>query len=158
MNKLGYLVNKFIQAFIILLNHSLWVLIFFLFITPLLYVYATTPSSNSEFNSKSSIESPTPVLLAKNTFSTKDKETMIHWSRQLGVTCIYCHNLDNFKDNSKLTFKTSLKHHQMVRVLQEEIFSERDKGNALKVKVDCYMCHRGKGVPDYVEPPGQLTK
>jgi hypothetical protein len=46
----------------------------------------------------------------------------------------------------------------MVKVLQEEVFSERDKGNSLKVKVDCYMCHRGKEMPAYIEPPVQLTK
>lgn len=86
------------------------------------------------------------------------KERMMNWSRQLGVTCVYCHNLDNFKDPIKPAFKVADQHQKMVRVLQEEVFHDRDKGNVLKVKVDCYMCHRGKQLPDYQEPPNFLTK
>jgi hypothetical protein len=90
--------------------------------------------------------------------STEIRTKMMAWSRQLGVTCVHCHNLENFKDKAKLTFKTALKHSQMVRVLQDEVFTERDKGNALKIKVDCYMCHRGKDLPAYQEPANQLTR
>ena len=89
---------------------------------------------------------------------TENKEKMKVWSRQLGVTCVYCHNLDNFKSDEKLTFKTAVKHSQMVRVLQEDVFNDRDKGNDLKVKVDCFMCHRGLEIPAFKEPPNALTK
>lgn len=96
---------------------------------------------------------------AKNNLVTNEiKEKMMNWSRQLGVTCIYCHNLENFKEDKKLSFKISLKHDKMVRVLQEEVFDERDNAHALKVKVDCYMCHRGQQRPDYQEPPNKLLK
>lgn len=111
--------------------------------------------SNSKTTPTSNIDAIDSNMMSQ---TSKDKDTMIHWSRQLGVTCIHCHNLDNFKDDSKPNFKISFKHNQMVKVLQEEVFSERDKGNALKVKVDCYFCHRGKEMPDYIEPPVQLTK
>ena len=94
----------------------------------------------------------------KNSPVNETREKMMLWSRQLGVTCVYCHNLDNFKDDTKPTFKISLKHNNMNKILQEEIFNDRDKGNVLKVKVDCYMCHRGKDMPSYQEPPNQLTK
>ncbi len=89
---------------------------------------------------------------------TEVREKMMVWSRQLGVTCVYCHNLDNFKDDTKSAFKVSVRHNQMVKTLQEEVFQDRDKGNALKLKVDCYMCHRGKDQPSYKEPPNLLTK
>ncbi len=87
-----------------------------------------------------------------------EKEKMKVWSRQLGVTCNYCHNLENFKDDSKETYKTSLKHQQVVKILQDQIFNEHDKANLLKVKVDCYMCHRGSDKPNYIEPPLKLIK
>lgn len=89
---------------------------------------------------------------------TETRERMLNWSRHLGVTCVHCHNLANFKDDLKPSFKVAQKHSDMVRVLQQEVFMERDKGNALKVKVDCYMCHRGKEIPAYIEPPNNLTK
>ena len=94
----------------------------------------------------------------KGVVTTEIKEKMMTWSRQLGVTCVSCHNLENFKDDSKLTFKVALKHDKMVRVLQEEVFNERDHAKELKVKVQCYMCHRGQQNPDYKEPPNKLTK
>lgn len=86
------------------------------------------------------------------------KERMKNWSRQLGVTCVYCHNIDNFKDDSKQSYKTSLKHYQMTKVIQEDVFNKRDQAGILKVKVDCYMCHRGEDKPSYNEPPLKLIK
>lgn len=99
-----------------------------------------------------------PTIPEGKSLENDTRERMMNWSRQLGVTCIHCHNLDNFKDDTKLTFKVANKHFQMVKVLQNEVFNDRDKGNELKVKVDCYMCHRGKDIPAYQEPPNQLTK
>lgn len=108
-------------------------------------------------NASNATESATTTSNPKIS-SAHNKEIMIQWSRQLGVTCMHCHNLDNFNDDSKLNFKIALKHNQMVKILQQEVFVERDKGNVLKVKVDCFMCHRGKELPAYIEPPQQLTK
>jgi hypothetical protein len=86
------------------------------------------------------------------------RDEMLLWSRQLGVTCVYCHDLENFKNPAKETFKISLKHSEMVKVLQQEVFQDRDRGNKIKVKVECYMCHRGLERPEYREPPNNLTK
>jgi hypothetical protein len=102
-----------------------------------------------------SSEETTPIT---NPTPGDSKERMLGWSRQLGVTCVHCHNLDNFKDATKPTFKMSMLHRQSVRILQEEVFNQRDKGHVLKVQVDCYMCHRGKALPDFREPPNQLTR
>lgn len=112
----------------------------------------STPPNSSDTTETPSITPNSKIPLSHN------KEIMIQWSRQLGVTCMHCHNLDNFNDDSKLNFKIALKHNQMVKILQQEVFVERDKGNVLKVKVDCYMCHRGKEMPAYIEPSLQLTK
>lgn len=118
--------------------------------------------SNSSHSSNATESTPTtdsaPITSNSKISPTNNKEIMIQWSRQLGVTCMHCHNLDNFNDDSKHNFKIALKHNQMVQILQQEVFAERDKGNVLKVKVDCYMCHRGKEMPAYIEPPLQLTK
>lgn len=138
---------------LIFLTHPITVVLFFLS-----FLFSNQLYSNSSHSKATPESNPTSVSATKTPSQPTDKETMIHWSRQLGVTCIHCHNLDNFKDDSKPTFKVSFKHFQMVKVLQEEVFSERDKGNSLKVKVDCYFCHRGKELPDYIEPPVQLTK
>lgn len=122
--------------------------------TPSASASATPPPSSVPTNKASD---PLPAVKT-NAKAIPTKEIMINWSRQLGVTCIHCHNLDNFNDDSKLNFKIALKHHQMVKILQQEVFVELTQGNALKVKVDCFMCHRGKERPNYIEPPFQLNK
>ncbi|MEY4617000.1 MAG: hypothetical protein RJB66_1960 [Pseudomonadota bacterium] len=101
---------------------------------------------------------PSSSTTASGASTIEMKEKMILWSRQLGVTCVHCHNLENFKDDHKLSFKTALKHEKMGKVLQEEVFNDRDAGHELKVKVQCYMCHRGLQWPEYIEPPNSLTK
>lgn len=132
----------------------IWILLHFSLV---LWSNSSTPNPSSINHSTTSTY--TPVASSNENKNPEEvRETMKQWSRQLGVTCTHCHNLDNFKDDAKPFFKISLKHKQMVKVLQEEVFSERDKGNVLKVKVDCYMCHRGKEIPAYLEPPAQLTK
>ncbi len=75
------------------------------------------------------------------------REQMIAISRQLGVTCAYCHNLKNFKSDEKKNFKTARKHIEVLNWLNT-------KGFAGTPKVDCFLCHRGKAVPDYREPQG----
>jgi hypothetical protein len=86
------------------------------------------------------------------------RKLMLDWSRHLGVTCNFCHNTNNFKSDEKSTFKTGLKHKSLVRLLNEEVFTERDKGGTLKIVADCYMCHRGYSTPQFKEPPQNLMK
>ncbi len=107
-----------------------------------------------------------PLIETKTEKQTKDsidkedetRKQMMNWSRHLGVTCVFCHNQDNFKSDEKPSFKKALKHWQMVRLINEEVFTERDKGGTLKVEADCFMCHRGVSVPKYKEPPQNLMK
>ncbi|MGE3974865.1 MAG: photosynthetic reaction center cytochrome c subunit family protein [Bdellovibrionales bacterium] len=78
------------------------------------------------------------------------RDYMIKISRQLGVTCAYCHNVNNFKDKSMATYKVSAEHIHMVEMLNAKTFAARNGP-----KADCYMCHKGKAVPDYKEPAAE---
>jgi hypothetical protein len=88
----------------------------------------------------------------------ENRKTMLDWSRHLGVTCNYCHDTNNFKNDEKLAYKIGFKHKNLVKLLNEEIFMERDKGGNLKIVADCYMCHRGLSTPKFKEPPQNLMK
>ena len=74
------------------------------------------------------------------------REQMIVISRQLGVTCITCHNTDNFKSDSKDAFKVAKEHMKLTQGLID--MGMNGKGTA---KADCYMCHRGQLKPAYQE-------
>jgi hypothetical protein len=104
---------------------------------------------------KTEIQSASSDSLAKE---IELRKSMLEWSRHLGVTCNFCHDTNNFKNDEKATFKVGLKHKSLVRLLNEEVFTERDKGGSLKVVADCYMCHRGFSTPKYKEPPQNLMK
>ncbi|XGC81754.1 hypothetical protein ACES2L_04565 [Bdellovibrio bacteriovorus] len=83
-------------------------------------------------------------------FVTKEekiREEMITISRELGVTCAECHNVQNFRDDSKKTFKVGKEHMKLTQMLKDNGFDGKKGPMAT-----CYMCHRGKLVPDYKEP------
>lgn len=74
----------------------------------------------------------------------KKRQEMVVISRQLGVTCTYCHDVKNFRKGNMQTYKTALDHMRITRMLNKEGFHG-------KVKVDCYFCHRGTAKFDYKE-------
>lgn len=83
-------------------------------------------------------------------FVTKEekiREQMIVISRELGVTCTECHNVQNFRDDSKKSFKVGKEHMKLTQMLKENGFDGKKGPMAT-----CYMCHRGKLMPDYKEP------
>ena len=83
-------------------------------------------------------------------FVTKEeriREEMIVISRELGVTCNECHNVQNFKSDEKRTFKVSREHMKLTQMLKQNGFDGKKGPTAT-----CYMCHRGKLLPDYKEP------
>ncbi len=89
-----------------------------------------------------------PVFAAnsvKHDQELKQRDYMIEISRQLGVTCNYCHDVKNFRSETLKTWKKSKSHMQMVDLLNTRSFKGTD------VKADCFMCHRGKAMPDYKE-------
>lgn len=77
----------------------------------------------------------------------KIREEMIVISRELGVTCNACHNVQNFKADDKKSFKVGKEHMKLTQMLRDNGLDGK-KGP----KATCYMCHRGKLVPDYKEP------
>ena len=68
------------------------------------------------------------------------RQNMIVISRQLGVTCSECHNIKNFADATKKSFKVSLKHQKMVDLLKLNGLS----GLNGEPEASCYTCHKGK--------------
>ena len=78
------------------------------------------------------------------------RKWMLEISRQMGVTCTYCHNTKNFKDNSMDTFKVAMNHIEVVEWLNREGFYKDRRGT----QATCFMCHRGKAKPDYEEKVG----
>lgn len=76
------------------------------------------------------------------------RKEMISISSQLGVTCTECHNVKNFKDDSKNSFKVSLKHLKMVELLKLNGLS----GNNSEPEASCFMCHKGKLHFKFKEP------
>ena len=77
----------------------------------------------------------------------KIREQMINISRELGVTCTTCHNVQNFTSDEKQAFKVSREHMKITQMLKDNGFDGK-KGPA----ATCYMCHRGKLSPDFKEP------
>lgn len=77
----------------------------------------------------------------------KIREEMVTISRELGITCSECHNVQNFSDNSKKAFKVGLEHMKLTQMLKENGLDGKKGPTAT-----CYLCHRGKLKPDYKEP------
>lgn len=78
------------------------------------------------------------------------RKWMLEISRQLGVTCTHCHNVKDFKDNSKEAYKVAKNHISIVEWLNKDGFYKDRRGT----QVNCYVCHRGKAQPDYKEKLG----
>jgi hypothetical protein len=74
----------------------------------------------------------------------RTRDYMIEVSRQLGVTCNYCHDVKNFRQRDMKAWKTGKEHMRIVELLNTRGFTHGPKA-------DCYLCHRGKAVPDYRE-------
>lgn len=77
------------------------------------------------------------------------REQMQVISRHLGVTCIECHSLKDFKDGKKKSFQVSLEHMQLTELLRQNGMNGKKGPEA-----SCYMCHRGELRPPYREKPG----
>jgi cytochrome c peroxidase len=65
-------------------------------------------------------------------------------SKQLGVSCEQCHKIANFKDGTKKEFHVSQEHMKILQVLKQSGFD-----GVRGPEANCYLCHRGKLMPDY---------
>ena len=73
----------------------------------------------------------------------KVRDQMVQISRELGVTCTYCHNSENFKDSKNKNFGIALKHLKITQLLNS------DQGFKGKPAVTCYVCHQGEAKFEY---------
>jgi hypothetical protein len=74
------------------------------------------------------------------------RQEMIVISRQLGVTCTECHNVQNFASDEKKSFKVGKDHMRITETLRKSGFDGKKGPEAT-----CYMCHQGKIRPEYKE-------
>jgi hypothetical protein len=74
------------------------------------------------------------------------REYMVKISRQLGVTCNYCHDVKDFKSSKLPPYGVSKDHMRIVDLLNQQGFRGRNA-----VKADCFLCHRGLAKPNYKE-------
>lgn len=105
-----------------------------------------------------------PILLAAPQSESQNAKTIkandeiyreykVGISRQLGVTCNTCHNQNNFASAEKMEFKVAKEHFRLTQMLIDNGMN----GEKGKPKADCYMCHRGKLMPDYKEHYDPMT-
>lgn len=83
----------------------------------------------------------------KKSAASKDPDLRIHEemqviSRQLGVTCTYCHDPANFRSASLKEFGIAKEHMRVVNYINSE------KGWNQKPRIDCFTCHRGNAKID----------
>lgn len=81
------------------------------------------------------------------------RQQMVVISRQLGVTCTVCHKTDNFRSNEKVQFRVALEHIKLTQLL-----IDNGMDGTKNPKADCFLCHRGKLMPDYKEKIDPLRK
>lgn len=81
------------------------------------------------------------------------RSQMLVMSRQLGVSCMACHETDNFTTAKKAEYKVAKEHMRLVQVLIDNGMN----GQGSRAKADCYLCHRGELKPKYKEPVDPLT-
>jgi hypothetical protein len=78
---------------------------------------------------------------AKDLKTSEDivREEMLQLTKELGTTCTECHNVNNFKDSTKNSFRIGAKHIKLVAAMKANGFDGRNGPEA-----NCYMCHRGQ--------------
>jgi len=70
------------------------------------------------------------------------RDQMISISKQLGVTCTECHNVKNFTEDTKVSFKVAREHMRITALLKANGFDGKKEPEA-----SCMMCHQGKLKP-----------
>lgn len=93
-----------------------------------------------------------PLSLKSKTEKDADlkmREQMVQMSKELGVTCAYCHNPENFKDAKNKKFKIALEHLKITQLLNSEKAFNR------KPLITCYSCHQGHAQYQYNLAPAK---
>lgn len=93
---------------------------------------------------------PAKTQSARNLKQTEQqiREEMLQITKELGTTCVACHQTNNFKDSSKKAFQVGAQHMKLVAVMKANGFDGKNGPEA-----NCYMCHRGE-----IKPPAAMPK
>lgn len=98
---------------------------------------------NVDFGGRAEAQSPQKLIKSEE----KVRKEMIVISRQLGVSCTECHNVQNFKNEDKKNFKIGREHMKITEMLKANGMN----GQNGSPEATCFMCHMGKLRPDYKE-------
>ena len=80
----------------------------------------------------------TPALVKKK--EEEVRKQMLQISKELGVTCAYCHNVKNWKEDNKLEWKIAAEHLKMTDAIRQYNMNGKEK----IAEVGCFVCHRGE--------------
>jgi len=85
---------------------------------------------------------PANLLVLKFDSVQETKTAMKVISKDLGVKCKFCHNLDNFADDSNKHKKIARSMMQMTGSLNKDYFSWEGAR-----EITCWTCHQGSAEP-----------
>lgn len=122
-----------------------FLLLFFIGLTALA---ALIESRSIELLPYSSANAQSAVDLKKS--EEQVRAEMIKISEELGLTCLDCHNTNNFTSDEKRNFKIAQEHIKITEMLRQNGFDGK-----LGPEASCYMCHRGVLKPPYLDPKSQ---
>lgn len=79
------------------------------------------------------------------------KRTMTGFTEQLGVKCVFCHNLDNYPSDEKKKKTDARKMIQLIQFMRANKlkYFKEDVTNDL---IACGTCHRGREEPEVFVP------
>jgi len=74
------------------------------------------------------------------------------WTRNLGVDCAHCHNLEQLEKDEKLPKQTAREMDKLVDNVTDQV-RKISSIKTEKPSVSCWTCHRGQPIPQ-TRPPG----
>ena len=96
-----------------------------------------------------------PFIIAQNglaktpsndDYDAQIRKEMLSISKQLGVTCVYCHSLADFRSNKIPAYNIAKEHMRVVRWINSP------EGWNKKPEVSCMTCHHGQAKLDISKP------
>ncbi len=93
---------------------------------------------------------PAKTQSARDLKATEEqvRKDMLQLTKELGTTCTECHNVNDFKNDAKPSFRVGAQHLKLVAAMKANGFDGKKGPEA-----NCYMCHRGE-----LKPPAALPK
>lgn len=126
----------FLKIFPYLSLSTMSIVVFFIFFENSGQSYDTKGSQSNSVSQKPALKNARVGEKLDKDEDLAVRENMVSISRQLGVTCTYCHDINNFKFDKKETYAIAREHIRITTLLNEQGF----KG---KPRVSCNLCHRG---------------